>query len=255
METGQKAAIAVLILLLSWVIIMRIRRASGVWRVRHFAYPQSWLDPLHDHVEVYARLPWELRAPLQDLMVAFMDSKKWRSFGKLAELPDDIKIPVAANACLLLLNRSNPGLYLAALTLHVYPADFFKPGEPMTEERPGSTALLVWDESAKHVHDVTDHDNKALERAAAELTDSHASIKPSRLSHSTWARILSTEFKARFPLPEAAANYTNEEFPEFFAIATEAFYHCPEVLNKKHPQLYSALRGFYKIDPCRWTLA
>jgi hypothetical protein len=40
---------------------------------------------------------------------------------------------------------------------------------------------------------------------------------------------------------------TNEG--EFFAVATEFFFEKPRQLEQHHPELYGALRDFYKQDP------
>ena len=39
---------------------------------------------------------------------------------------------------------------------------------------------------------------------------------------------------------------------EFFAVATETFFEKPAQLQKKHPELYQELQGFYKVDPVEW---
>ncbi len=39
----------------------------------------------------------------------------------------------------------------------------------------------------------------------------------------------------------------------FFAVATETFFEKPVQLQKKHPELYHELQGFYKVDPIAWV--
>ena len=64
---------AMLSLLIGWWLVMRIRKATGVWRLRYFAFPRPWLKFLHENVPLYTRLPWELRAPYQDKVLQFME--------------------------------------------------------------------------------------------------------------------------------------------------------------------------------------
>ena len=40
---------------------------------------------------------------------------------------------------------------------------------------------------------------------------------------------------------------------EFFAVATETFFEKPVQLQKKHPELYHELQGFYKVAPIEWV--
>jgi len=39
---------------------------------------------------------------------------------------------------------------------------------------------------------------------------------------------------------------------EFFAVATETFFEKSRQMKKKHPELYSELRAYYKLDPASW---
>ncbi len=41
---------------------------------------------------------------------------------------------------------------------------------------------------------------------------------------------------------------------EFFAVATECFFEKPKQLCKKHPDLYVALKQFYRQDPAAWAI-
>jgi Mlc titration factor MtfA (ptsG expression regulator) len=36
---------------------------------------------------------------------------------------------------------------------------------------------------------------------------------------------------------------------EFFAVLTETFFQQPQHLLKEQPEVYEALKGFYRIDP------
>ena len=41
---------------------------------------------------------------------------------------------------------------------------------------------------------------------------------------------------------------------EFFAVATECFFEKPKQLCRRHPELYAALKQFYRQDPAAWPL-
>ena len=36
---------------------------------------------------------------------------------------------------------------------------------------------------------------------------------------------------------------------EFFAVATESFFEKPVVLRRRHPELYTVLKTYYRLDP------
>jgi Mlc titration factor MtfA (ptsG expression regulator) len=43
--------------------------------------------------------------------------------------------------------------------------------------------------------------------------------------------------------------YGAENPAEFFAVATEAFFERPRELRENHPELFAALRAFFRQDP------
>src|SRR5437868_7042631 len=87
--------------LAGWWLVMRIRRATGVWRLRYYAFPRPWLKYLHENVPLYNHLPLELRALYQDKVVQFVDAKLFRPCGTMDEITWAEQVPIAGNACLL----------------------------------------------------------------------------------------------------------------------------------------------------------
>jgi Mlc titration factor MtfA (ptsG expression regulator) len=53
--------------------------------------------------------------------------------------------------------------------------------------------------------------------------------------------------------PTVLDTYGVENPSEFFAVATEAFFERPRALEAKHPELYAALRRFFRQDPSRYS--
>jgi len=47
-------------------------------------------------------------------------------------------------------------------------------------------------------------------------------------------------------------SYGGSDPAEFFAVATECFFEKPKQLCRRHPELYAALKGFYRQDPAAW---
>ena len=39
---------------------------------------------------------------------------------------------------------------------------------------------------------------------------------------------------------------------EFFAVVTETFFEKPKQLAKRHPELFTELQKFYRVDPRAW---
>ena len=234
---------SVVALLAGWWLVMLLRRKAGVWRLRYFAYPRPWLKFLHDHVPLYERLPWELRAPYQDKVLHFVDSKNFRACGALDEVTEEMRVTIAGNACLLLLNDVSESNFPEVLTLQVY---------PQNEEEPAarsSCLAMLWNPDKRHFTDPRDRSRDILSAIAAQLG---WKALPDPLLLTAWARIRSPAFIQANPgLLEKSAT---GEGADIFALATEMFLAAPALLQQHHPVLYAAMRQFYHVDPARWTL-
>lgn len=254
--------------LAGWWLVMRFRKSAGVWRLRYFAFPRPWLKHLHEHVPLYGRLPWELRAPYQDKVLHFVDSKGFRACGALDEVTEAMRVIIAGNACLLLLNGSGENTFPGILTVQVFPSD-----DPDAEAR-SSCVAIHWDAEKWQATDPRDEGNAALPVIAARLGWEIAGrpALPEALLLTAWARTRSAEFiKAHPGVLESAVGSApraegspgkpddspkSEDFSpaDIFAVATEMFLAAPALLQQRKPELYTSLRLFYLVDPARWTL-
>jgi MtfA peptidase len=270
-----------LALLVGWLVVIRLRRRSGVWRLRFFALPRPWLKHIHAHVPLYPRLPWELRAPYQDKVLQFVDAKGFRACAAMSEVTELMRVTIAGNACLLLLNGSGEPHYPEVLAVQVFPA-----GDPNAEAR-SSCVAMHWDEAKQLATDPRDKGNPDLPVIALKLGWEAAGrpALPETLLLTAWARVRSAEFVRRFPGvlekigsaaharsavspavttgrraaapgPSApAAELTIFDPADIFAVATEMFLAAPALLRERQPALYADLRQFYHVDPARWTLS
>ena len=230
-------------LLVGWWLVMLLRKKAGVWRLRYFALPRPWLKSIHDHVPLYEKLPWELRAPYQDKVLHFVDSKNFRACGKMDEVTEEMRVAIAGNACLLLLNDTGESNFPEVLTVLLYPQDEDDPSAR------SSCVALVWDAQKSQATDPRDRESSILASIASNLG---WKALPAPLLLTTWARVRSTAFNHMHPglLEKSAAGDPSD----VFAVATEMFLATPAVLQQQHPALYDAMRHFYKVDPARWTL-
>ena len=234
---------SVIALVVGWWLLMLVRRKAGVWRLRYFALPRPWLKFIHDHVPLYGRLPWELRAPYQDKVLNFVDSKNFRACGALDEVTEGMRIAIAGNACLLLLNDSSDNSFPEVLTVQLYPKNEDEPSAR------SSCVAMLWDPGGFYATDPRDREQASLTSIASQLG---LKALPEPLLLTAWARVRSAAFIHTNPglLEKTAAG----DPPEVFAIATEMFLATPAVLRQHHPALYEAMRLFYHVDPVRWTL-
>jgi hypothetical protein len=77
---------------------------------------------------------------------------------------------------------------------------------------------------------------------------------PSHMAYRTWTAVLADEFGRLNRDVDRGRRTVLDEYgatrlPEFFAVATEAFFEKPRQLKRKHPGLYAQLCVYYAQDP------
>src|SRR6478735_6876723 len=95
-------------------------------RLRSAPFPSAWLEIIEKNVPFHARLPDDDRRELQGLVQVFMAEKHFEGCGGL-ELTDEIRVTIAAQACLLLLHRDTD-YYKRLITILVYPSAYVAKG-------------------------------------------------------------------------------------------------------------------------------
>ena len=188
------------------------------------------------------------------------------------ELTDEIKVTIAAQACLLLLHRETD-YYPRLITILVYPHAYVaKSVEPigggvvlegetarLGEAWKDGVVVLSWDDVRQGASDLHDGHNVVLHEFAHQLDQQDGSadgapILEHRSQYVTWARVLSDEYEQLRRDTEQGRKDVLDEYgatnpAEFFAVATECFFEKPIPLRRKHPQLYEELKAYYRQDP------
>ena len=96
-------------------------------RLEQAPFPAGWQAHLDDNVKLFARLEPAQQERLRDLAVVFIEEKSWEGCGGL-EMTDEVRITVAAQACVLLLGREH-SLYEDVEAILVYPSTMMAPGQ------------------------------------------------------------------------------------------------------------------------------
>jgi len=242
-------------------------------RLRSQAFPESWLAVVRRNVPHYARLSpleqQELRADVQ----VFVAEKNFEGCGGL-EMTDEIKVTIAAYACILLLHLQHD--YFPRLqSVLVYPDAYAVPvmrlgpgGHVVTghEMRAGESwrtgaVVVSWNHVLHRPVDPSGSRNVALHEFAHQLDQEDGSangapVLPSTSMYGAWARILGREYQklsedAAVGRPTLLDKYGATNPAEFFAVVTEYFFEQPVQLKERHPELYEEMRLYYGQDPAR----
>ena len=234
--------------------------------------PDSWYGVVEHEVPLARWLSAEERERLLRLVQVFLTEKHFEGCGGLA-VTEEMKVRIAAEACLLLLNLEGP-CYPSLRTVLVYPRGFVpkfagSPGTgeiarapvPLIGESWGDGVVVIsWDDAVRGARNPADGDNVVLHEFAHQLdaedgaADGAPILPPGALR--TWGGVLSEEYErlrrdAADDRRSALDDYGATNKAEFFAVATEAFFEKPVQLEREHPALYTQLRQFYRQDPAR----
>lgn len=240
-------------------------------RIRSRPFPEDWSAVIRRNVPYVGRLSDDQRTLLEELVQIFVHEKSFEGCGGL-EINDEIKVTIAAQACILILGHADH-IYPGLRTILVYPHAFrarFKSYQPDgsviegTQTRLGESwsrgaVILSWNDVIKGASDMHDGSNLVFHEFAHQLDYDSGATEGldtfSKLSsYIPWARMLSREYqqllqeikKKHQPLLDA---YGAKNPAEFFAVATEYFFEKPVQLKKQHPELYQQLSWFYQQDP------
>src|SRR5210317_367705 len=219
----------------------------------------------------------ELRMQLRRLIKQFLHQKHFTGAGGL-EITDEIRLTIAAEACMLLLNRGNH-VYPALRYIIVYPSAFVverRQGSPdgvVSEGRKGllgeswsnGKVILAWDNVLHGSRNFVDGQNVVLHEFAHQLDSESGStngapILAGKNCLRTWASTLSGEFeelqKDAWKGKRSLIDHYGATNPaEFFAVATETFFEKPAQMAENHEELFAVLKCYYRIDPRDWRAA
>ena len=236
--------------------------------------PDNLLHFVESNVSVYRCLPEEDQVELQGLTNIFLDEKWFEGAGGL-EITDEIRVTIAAQACLLQLHRGLE-IYPSLRTVIVYPGtyivDEIQRGEDGIEIRnrdirsgeswSHGAVVLSWDGVMRGAARLDDGQNLVFHEFAHQLdledgTSNGAPFLPERSMYSTWAEVLGREYRSL--IRDIARQQSTLLHPygaknpaEFFAVATELFFERPIELREEIPALYDQLALFYRQDPARY---
>ncbi|GJL92397.1 zinc-dependent peptidase [Hyphococcus sp.] len=268
------------------IIIMGLVAAAGLFiggrwaaqRRKREALLSSPLSPEHarivaKRVPVYASVPAKLRKRLDGLINRFLAEMKFHGAEGL-EITDEIRVTIAAQACLLIVNKENRW-YSSLKTIFVYPAAFrsrvigvkdhvhaeqspVRSGESWAK----GPVILAWDHAAFGAFAAHDGYNVVLHEFAHQLDEQTgitdgAPLLDKGQNASNWARVFRAAYKRLHDDLDAGREnvlnpYGATNPAEFFAVATETFFERPQELRVQEPELYDELSAYYRLDPAAW---
>ena len=240
--------------------------------IRNRPFSEEWEAIVLRNVAHFGMLDVEECIELKAMMQVFLEEKNWEGCGGL-ELTDEIRVTIAAEACLLQLKLPHD-YYRNVESILVYPSTVVVPEHqagvfermdgPVEVNNPivgqafsQGPVILVWDavlHGARHPeqgHNVVYHEFAHK----LDMLDGAADGTPQldRDQFDEWVAVCSAEFLRLRSLADQGHKtfldtYGAKNEAEFFAVATEEFFDRPLALQGHAPELYRVLSAYYCQD-------
>jgi MtfA peptidase len=247
---------------------LKLRRRALI-RARPF--PAGWRRILRHRVPIVTRLPSDLQIRLKRHIQVFLAEKPFIGCNGQA-ITDEVRVAVAAQACLLLLGHESPDYYPRLRQILVYPDAFV-----VSRERPVGSGLvqeqrrtmvgeswaqglviLSWAEVKAGAADPNDGRNVTLHEFAHQI-DQDTGVadgrpwRPSSATRRRWSMVMDEAFERQQRESSSVIDgYGANDPAEFFAVVTEAFFERPHALAAEAPAVYGELAALYRVDPMAW---
>lgn len=262
---------------IAWLIVQpRIARARRE-RLGASPFPDDWQRMLSRRMPLYRRLPPDLKRQLHQRVQVFVAEKAFVGCDGLS-VTDEMRVLIAAQACLLVLNRP-AAPYPSLAQVLVYPEAFVVDKEEEDEDGirhrerqvltgeswAESQVILSWPDVRHGARIDDDGENVVIHEFAHQLDQEtgYANGAPALGGagrYASWAQVLGEEFERLRERIDAGEETLLDDYGatdpvEFFAVVSEAFFEQPDHLLAEHPALYRELSRFYQVDPQRWLPA
>jgi hypothetical protein len=251
-------------------------------QVRSQPFPEEWNTYIEQDVPHDFCLSPDEKRLLREHIQVFVAETSWEG-GSGLEVAEQMKVTIAAQACLLLLGLPNHNFYPNLRTVIVYPSAYriwenrpvggglVQPGysHRLGEAWLTGQVVLSWDNARRSCRNPNDGHNVVLHEFAhlLDMRDGYADGVPvlheGQAQYDEWAAVMAPEYarlveEVQDGRVEVLDGYGATNHAEFFAVATECFFEKPVSLRKRHPRLYEVLQRYYRQDPatralaCRW---
>lgn len=243
-------------------------------KIKQRPFKKEWRKIIQRRMPYFQKMPVDLQLQLKQLIQVFLAEKKFIGRNGV-EITDEIRITIAAQACLLLLNRKT-NMYPKLQSILVYPHGFIKQQQNVYaggvhhterttligESWEFGTVVLSWQDTLAGAEVPDDGSNVVIHEFAHQLDQetgyaNGAPILDKSQNYQVWSNILSQQFdklqqQASQGEPSLFDYYGATNPAEFFAVATEVFFEQAKPLYLSHPALYQQFKLYYHVDPVNW---
>jgi len=262
------------ILLISYVLTKPYWRERQRNKIRQRPFKKQWRKILTQRVPYFRKMPADLQLQLKQHIHVFIAEKNFIGCNGL-QVNDEVKITIAAQACLLLLNRKTD-IYPKLKTVLVYPRAFVREQQQTNNDGLQFTQrqalagesweygkiVLSWQDAVQGAEIPDDGRNVVIHEFAHQLDQEDGSangapILAKNQNYDVWSSVFSEHYEllkqqAKAGSPSLFDYYGATNPAEFFAVASEVFFEQSNKLFNQYPKLYQQLKDYYRVDPICW---
>lgn len=266
--------IVIAVLLIGYIVAKPSWREYQRDKVRKLPFKKGWRVIIQQRMPYFRQMPADLQLQLKQHIQVFLAEKTFIGCNGL-KITDEIKITVAAQACLLLLNRKTD-YYPKLHTILIYPSAFIKEQQSMHaggvlhhqrvtlagESWESGTVVLSWQDTIDGADIPDDGHNVVIHEFAHQLDQEKGSANGAPIlgkdqNYQDWSAIFSSQYELlikqkKAGLPSLFDYYGATNPAEFFAVTSEVFFEQAHKFHQHYPMLYQQLKLYYKVDPIHW---
>ena len=223
---------------------------------------------IETNIGLYHWLPKHLIAPWEERIICFLEEFPITFMKK--EMPtEEMRILVAAEACLLIVNRPLSD-YRHLKAIHLW-EDEIKGNKNARGNATRFEINLSWKylkqsiKKARDGHNLTLHEFAHLIDFADDGIAQSIPVSRNSKDFKQWQELVNDEHQKLMKAYEGGKNYSIRAYggyesikgdkPELFSCGTSAFFERGSRLKRECPKVYLAMKEFYGIDPADWRQA
>ena len=223
---------------------------------------------IESNIGLYHWLPKDLIAPWEERIICFLEEFPI-TFMKREMPTKEMEILVAAEACLLIVNRPLSD-YRHLKAIHLW-EDEINGNENARGSATRFEISLSWNylkqsiKKARDGHNLTLHEFAHLIDFADDGIAQSIPVSRNSKDFKQWQELVNNEHKKLMQAYEGGKNYSIRAYggyesikgdkPKLFSCGTSAFFERGSRLKRECPAIYNALQEFYGIDPANWRKA
>jgi hypothetical protein len=247
------------------------------WRAKEICsleFSTSHEQLLIDVFRPYTHLSTEQKNSLKFKILYFLKFKNFWGIGDF-EVSENMKVIIAAQACLLVLKQKAVMTYPRLTNIYISKSPYIEKDNPIDvrtmlpknavrlgESWMRGPLVLSWESVQLDLNNLKSGSNVVYHEFAHQLDGMDDGMDGTPIlnidkDYKTWQVVMSKNF---LNLRNQVLNQNESDIDaygatneaEFFAVTVEEFFSIPRQFLKNHPDIYALYKDYFELDPAQW---